>query len=115
VAKRHTGDAKNLKVYATEDGHLWLWGDWSKSSPEHETGAKVDSVEVNKHLNDWRDFHPPTNSQLFGMLQKIIELQAQTAEFQKEQAAGLAGVIKLLSPSSEPSVVDEKGRPDYFG
>lgn len=117
VAKRHVGDATPLKVFATEDGHLWFWGDWSKKTPEHETGGKtgkVDSVEVNKHLNDWRDFHPPTNSQLFGMLQKVLELQAQTSEFQKEQAAGLATIIKLMQPPQPPEM-PTTGRPDYFG
>lgn len=113
VAERHIGDGAALKVFATENGNLWFWGDWSKKTPEHETSNKVDSVEVNKHLNDWRDFHPPTNSQLFGMLQKVLELQVQTAEFQKEQAAGLATIIKLMEPQS-PELPGGR-RPDYFG
>lgn len=121
VANRCIGDDIPLKVFAREDGHLWFWGDWSKKTPEHETGgrsAKVDSEEVNKHLNDWRDFHPPTNSQLFGALQRVIELQLQTAEFQKEQAAGLSMVIKLMTPPQPtelPPEAKSSGRPWYVG
>lgn len=117
VARRHIEEGVKLEVFATEDGHRWLWGDWSKQEPEHETGGstgKVDSQEVNKHLNDWRDFHPPTNSQLFGMLQRVLELQVQTAEFQKEQAAGLATIIKLMQPPEQPKMPEGR-RPDYFG
>jgi len=97
-----------IRIYAKEDGKLWFDMDESWYLQEahflHSQTAQRDTETVTKHLNDWRDNNPPTNTELTAFLQKIAELQASNqdliksiVESNRETAAGLAIVVKLIT------------------
>lgn len=67
-------NSEKIRIYARDDGKLWFLCDDSFGLNEDETvhshTSKPDREEVDKHLNDWRDHKPPTNSQLAVFIEK---------------------------------------------
>ena len=68
---------EKIKVFAQEDGKLAFITDDSFGFNEDETvhpkTSKPDREEIDKHINDWRLHHPPTNSQLSSIIYKQAE------------------------------------------
>lgn len=114
VARRHVSEGVRLECFATEDGHRWLWGDWSKKTPEHETREKIDSEIVNRRLNDWRDWNPPTDSELYAMVGRIMQYQEQTGQQLRDIAATVKLLVKQFEPPREEEM-PEGWRPYYAG
>lgn len=137
VAKRHLEDNASLEVRTTDDGRVWFKADWSnpKGDPEHEAvhrrTGKPDSEEVNKHLNDWRDFKPPTNSQLAGALYEVTclfkkqaSMMQDSARLNRDTTAGVNFVVSQMKSEFERVAEERKvqesmsvslGRPPYVG
>lgn len=63
-----TNHREKIKIFAKEDGKLAFITDDSFGFMEDETvhpkTGKPDREEIDKQINDWRLYHPPTNSQL---------------------------------------------------
>lgn len=93
-AKKCNIDAEKIRITATEDGKLWFLIDNSFNLDEMETvhpqTAKQDMENVLKHINDFRDNSPPTNSQITTLLYEMLKVN-------KETASGLNAVVQLIS------------------
>lgn len=113
VARRHQVEGVKLEVHASEDGHVWLWGDWSKQQPEHETRDKLDSELVNRRVNDWRDNDPPTDTQLYALIGRMMEYQEQTGQQLRDVTATVKLLVKQMKPPEMPELPE--GRPPYVG
>lgn len=99
-----------IRIYTRDDGKLWFMCDDSFSMSEDETvhskTSKPDREEVDKHLNDWRDHKPPTNSQLAAHIAQTsqnlenyaVHLKAHVESVQKLGAAveELTSIVKEL-------------------
>lgn len=79
-----TEHKEKIKIFAVEDGKLAFITDDSFGFNEDETvhpkTAKPDREEIDKHINDWRIHHPPTNSQLAARMQELGQHTIQTAQ-----------------------------------
>lgn len=93
-AKKCNIDAEKIRITATEDGKLWFLIDNSFNLDEMETvhpqTAKQDMEKVLKHINDFRNNSPPTNSQITSLLYEVLKVN-------KETASGLNAVVQLIS------------------
>lgn len=109
---RDCGDKSSyIKLFAREDGKLWFSIDNSFNLYEMETHhkhtAKRDMFRVKKHIQDWRDNDPVTNSELMVLVKRCLEVNLETA-------SGLNVVVDLLKPKEK--VVEERVvKPNYVG
>ena len=82
-----------LRIYSREDGKLWFSIDnsWDLNEAEtlHPGTAKQDMRNVKRFFNDIRDNNPPT-------LSEVMITIKQTIDINKETAAGLNAVTRLL-------------------
>ncbi len=116
VAREHEVRGVRLEVRGVEDGRVWLWGDWSKKEPEHETRDKEDSEAVARRLNDWRENDPPTDSELYGMVGRLLSYQEQTQKQLRDVSATVNFLMRRLKQSEDGDVPGEsRGRPYYVG
>lgn len=110
LAEESEKKGDKIRVYTTDDGKLWFTIDNSFNLHEAETvhpsTAQHDIATVVSFFNDLRDNTPPTLSQLMGIINKM-------AEINKDTAAGLNAFIKSQLPNKED--VMPEGQADYFG
>lgn len=70
---------ERLRIYAVEDGKLAFTTDDSFGFREDETlhpkTAQKDRGKIDKQINDWRLFNPPTNSQLAVHIKGVVDNQ----------------------------------------
>ena len=102
-----------IKIYAKEDGKLWFTIDNSFNLKEAETlhpdTAKLDMQEiVEPFFNDMRDNKPPT-------LSEIMYIIKQSADNNKETAAGLAAMTQILKPKDNTNIKLDTDIPRYIG
>ena len=75
---------QKYRISTSDEGKLWFTLDDSFNFKEMETlhpeTAKQDMEKVRKQVNDWRDYDPPTNSQLAIHIKGLIETQAMFQE-----------------------------------
>lgn len=68
MAKDAIQKGHKYRIETTDDGKLWFTIDNSWNLKEMETihpeTAKQDMTKIQKQVNDWRDYDPPTNSEL---------------------------------------------------
>lgn len=107
--------ADKIRVYTTEDSKLWFMIDNSFNLDEAETlhpeTAKQDMQDiVSQFFNTLRD-----NPQAPSMIQ-LIHIIKSCMEIQKETAAGLLSVVKILEPpNSRTNGIDRTRPPQYIG
>jgi hypothetical protein len=111
LAKEH----KEYMQIEGRDGRLWFTIDNSKGFEHeyrHPQAAVSDSEKVEPYFNDMRDRAPPT-------LSELAILIGQIAAQNKETAAGLNAITRLLLPLGEERVSNElpptTKRPSYIG
>lgn len=87
VAKDYLKRKETLSLIAREDGKGWFNLDNSFGFNEreciHPETSKQDSEKVSKQVNDWRDYDPPTNSEL---AQSILQTNNQIQIFTQASA-----------------------------
>lgn len=125
MAREAEVSGEHIRIFAREDGKLWFVIDNSfnlfEAETQHRETSKRDMMIVRKHLNDWRDNDPPSSSELMSMLGEVVLLIKEQASVNKETAAGINAVVKLLEIQKLQNVpkvgkVDEEvEKPDYFG
>jgi len=89
---------QRIRIYAREDGKLWFDMDNSfkfkeREHPHPET-AKQDSELVSKHIDDWRNNNPPTNSELAIHVQELIQDRKFWAKHQRSHVAAIKELSK---------------------
>lgn len=93
-------DKKQIKIYAKEDGKLaWITDDsfgFNEDETVHPKTAKPDREEIDKHINDWRTNHPPTNSQLATHIQSLGQYTAQNAQNLDQYAIHLKAHVESV-------------------
>ena len=111
-AKKLNVESDKLKIYAKEDGKLWLMVDNSFNLHELETQhpetAEEDMTSVKNFFNDIRENKTPTMSDLLKIVKQIQDQNLETAK-------GLNAIAQLMKP--QPQDIDtpiEKKRPDYI-
>jgi predicted DNA-binding protein YlxM (UPF0122 family) len=94
---------ERIRIYAKEDGKLAFITDDSFGFKEdetvHPTTAKQDRKAVDKQVNDWRIYNPPTNSELAISIQDVTKNQMIFAENMRTHIGAiqeLAGAVKEL-------------------
>lgn len=111
--------AEKIRIYTNEDGKLWFTVDNSfnlhEAETQHPDTAKEDMSDVVKpFFNDLRDNKPPSLSQVMALVNRIVESNEKAAEINKETAAGLNSVVKLMKPA-EKEEVKVGPLPEYIG
>jgi len=96
LAKHYEITGDKIKIKAREDNKVWFTIDNSYNLREaetmHPTTAKRDMQEViAPFFNDLRDNNPPKLSEIMQTISQIVEMN-------KETAAGLNSIVKLLTP-----------------
>ena len=78
ISEKSIEEHKLIRVYAEEDGKLAFITDNSFGFKEdeavHPKTAKPDRKAIDKQVNDWRINNPPTNSQLAGHLNQLVNV-----------------------------------------
>ena len=101
---------EKIKIYTKDDGKLWFLIDNSFNLHEAETvhpqTSKPDMETIKEHFNDIRANNPPTLSQ-------VMQIIKDMAEQNKETAAGLNAMARILIPKKENNI--SKDKPDYMG
>lgn len=128
MAREAEVSGEKIRIYARDDGKLWFMIDNSfnlfEAETQHRDTSKRDLGIVRKHLNDWRDNDPPTLSETMRVLDTFALLLREQAEVNKETAAGLNAVVKLLNIQNVENVEkvekfksnkNDDYKPDYFG
>jgi hypothetical protein len=94
---------ERIRIYAQEDGKLAFITDDSFGFKEDETvhpiTAKQDRKAVDKQVNDWRIYNPPTNSELAISIQDVTKNQMIFAENMRSHIGAiqeLSGAVKEL-------------------
>lgn len=81
ISEKAIEEHKQIRIYAEEDGKLAFITDDSFGFKEDETvhpkTSKPDRKAIDKQVNDWRKFNPPTNSQLSTHLAKLIKINTK--------------------------------------
>jgi DNA-binding Lrp family transcriptional regulator len=113
IAKDYEVSGDKLRLYAREDGKLWLQIDNSFNLHEMETQhpetAKQDMIKVRKQVNDWRENNPPTLSEVMRVIKESVNVNRETA-------AGLSAAIKLLFPQEKKELIEKDfEKSDYIG
>lgn len=115
IARQAEVDGSRIRLFARDDGKLWFSCDWSNGKAkgyEHETHhpvrGKLDAERIERQLWDWSLNDPRTNSELDSLVSRLVEASVRQAELNKETAAGLSAVVKLLYPSQKPDAGDIK-------
>lgn len=79
MAKDALKRGQKFRIQTEDDGKLWFTIDNSWNLKEMETlhpeTAKPDMTKVQKQVNDWRKYDPPTNSELATNIQGLINVQ----------------------------------------
>ena len=111
--------AEKIRIYTNEDGKLWFTVDNSfnlhEAETQHPDTAQQDMSDVVRpFFNDLRDNKPPSLSQVMAVLDKIVLSNEKAAEINKETAAGLNSVVKLMRPADKEEV-KVGPLPEYIG
>jgi hypothetical protein len=115
IAKDYLKRREALSLIAKEDGKRWFTLDNSFGFKEreclHPKTSKQDSEKVSKQINDWRNYDPPTNSQLSIAIIQVTnnqkEIQSSDLEYREnirshikaiqELGSGVRQLVKLVS------------------
>ena len=109
IAKEVNKLEKYITIFGTDDGKAWFKFDRSFKLTEaeaiHPARAMQDiQVVCSKHLNDWRDNNPPTNSQLSADIRGLMEVSKNILRSQ------------LIRECPEPIELSKnEPRPRYIG
>ena len=98
---------ERIRIYAKEDGKLAFITDDSFGFKEDETvhsiTAKQDRKAIDKQINDWRLYDPPTNSELLGnfkeakvMLKESSETQIMLSQVFKQMENNVIHLTKIV-------------------
>lgn len=87
IAKEVNKEVQYINIFGTDDNKAWFKFDRSFKLTEaeaiHPNRAMEDIQKVcSKHLNDWRDNNPPTNSQLNEEIRGLIEVSKNILQAQ---------------------------------
>ena len=124
IAREHNKKGINLCVRTSEDGKAWLITDKSKGLDEleciHPETAKEDSKIISRYTNDWRQYVPPTNSELALHLKDIINVVGgqivHTTELERKTADITTLLTKVLNPQDDQqSQESQTTLPEYIG
>lgn len=95
-----TEHKEKIKIFAKEDGKLAFITDDSFGFNEDETvhplTSKPDREEIDKQINDWRLYHPPTNSELATNIAGLIQTQSMFQENIKTHFEVLQGIKEAV-------------------
>jgi len=102
---------EKIKIFAREDGKLWFQIDNSfnlhEAETQHPATAKEDIDKVKVFFDDLRE--------LDGLVMSdILKVMRESVLINKETAAGLGAVVKMLAPR-EPAEPERLGEADYIG
>lgn len=126
IAKEYEASGDSLKIYAREDGKLWLTIDNSFKLQELETShsktAQPDITRVTKHLNDWREHDSLTSSEITKIIGQITKQDKKTSEIQKNTCLiqqnisnQLKLTLDLLFPKQKINNQKQEKDWSYFG
>lgn len=113
LAKKCNVDKEKIRIYAEEDGKVWFEIDNSlnlnEAETKHPNTAEADMQEaVQPFFNDLRKNKPPP-------LSEIYKITAETANYLKETAAGLAVITRIIKGPEEKQEKKGLEPADYFG
>jgi hypothetical protein len=121
LARQCLKDNEKIRIRTTEDGKTWATIDNSFNLKEFETQHPDTHFQdmqgvVEPFFNDLRDNFEKQGQQIPKM-SEIMNYLKESAAIQKETAAGMLCIAKLLMPPKEDNFNEnkDKSRPDYIG
>lgn len=105
IAKEYIKRKNKFMIPSKEDGKFWFSIDDSFGLKEreclHPKTAKEDSQKVSKQLQDWRNYDPPTNSELSNAIMLVTKNQIKIQESDLEYRENIKTHIKSIQDLGE--------------